>query len=107
MTMLAHFDGRVFVPDGPVALSVGHKVRVEAEPIDEIDDDPDPPGTIGDPQHNDPESIARWIAESDAIPAAVITPEEEADWLEYRKQQNVLHEAKMDALIKRINESSQ
>lgn len=35
----AHFDGRVFVPDGPVSLPVGHRVRVIAEPID----DPTPP----------------------------------------------------------------
>jgi hypothetical protein len=32
MTVNAHFDGRVFVPDGPVDLPVGHRVRVVAEP---------------------------------------------------------------------------
>jgi hypothetical protein len=32
MTMNAHFDGRVFVPDGPVDLPVGQLVRVVAEP---------------------------------------------------------------------------
>ena len=105
MTMLAHFDGRVLVPDGLVPLSIGRKVRVEAEPVDEIDDDPDPPGTEGDEQLNDPESIARWIAEMRAIPAAVMTAEEEADWHEYRKKQNILSEAKMDALIKSLNGS--
>ena len=107
MTISAHFDGRVFVPDGPVPFLIGRKVRVEAEPVDEIDDDPDPPGTLGDEQRNDPESIARWIAEWVSIPAAYMAPEEEADWLAYRKEQNVLNEAKMDALIKRINESTQ
>jgi len=105
--MSAHFDGRVFVPDGPVPLPIGRRVRVEVEPIDALDDDPDPPGTGGDPQHNDPESIARWIAEWDSIPAAVKTPEEEADWLDCRTKQNELHEARMEALIGRINEYSQ
>jgi len=104
--MSAHFDGRVFVPDGPVALPIGRKVRVEVEPIDARDDDPDPPGTLGDEQPNDPEAIARWIAEWRSIPAAAITPEEEADWLEYRKKQRTLDDAKMDALIERINDSS-
>lgn len=106
MTMTAHFDGQVFVPDRPVELPVGRKVRVELEPLNDFDDDPDPPGTDGDPQPNDPESIARWIAESDAIPAAVITPEEEAAWIAYRNAQHVLHESKMDALINRLNESA-
>ena len=31
MTVSAHFDGRVFVPDGPVDLPVGHRVRVVPE----------------------------------------------------------------------------
>ena len=106
MTMTAHFDGQVFVPDRPVELPVGRRVRVEVEPLNEFDDDPDPPGTDGDPQPNDPESIARWIAESQSIPAAYMSPEEEADWLADRKARQVLHEAKMDALLKRLNESA-
>ncbi|MBX9579463.1 MAG: hypothetical protein K2X87_04070 [Gemmataceae bacterium] len=60
------------------------------EPADRLDDpnDPlpppsrweneDPPGTTGDPQHNDPESIAAWIAEFDALPASDLTDEEYA-----------------------------
>jgi hypothetical protein len=31
MTVSAHFDGRVFVPDGPVDLPVGHRVRLVPE----------------------------------------------------------------------------
>lgn len=106
MTMTAHFDGRVFVPESPVSLPIGRKVRIELVPLDSIDDDPDPPGTEGDPQNNDPESIARWIEESDAIPAAVMSLEEEALWLADRKRQHELHDAKMEALIERINEST-
>jgi hypothetical protein len=34
MTIGAHFDGRVFVPDGPIDLPVGHRVRVVAESAD-------------------------------------------------------------------------
>ena len=33
MTVTARFDGRVFVPEGPVDLPVGHMVRVVLEPI--------------------------------------------------------------------------
>jgi len=102
MTISAHFDGQVFVPDDPVTLPVGRKVRVEL--IDAIDDDIDPPGTQGDEQRNDPESIARWIAEWRSIPAAHMAAEEETDWIEYRRQQNSLQESKMDALIESLNE---
>lgn len=34
MTVTAHFDGRVFVPDGPVDLPVGRRVRIVPEPVD-------------------------------------------------------------------------
>lgn len=44
MTVTAHFDGRVFVPDGPVDLPVGRKVRVVVEP----DDEPAPVGSPPD-----------------------------------------------------------
>jgi hypothetical protein len=33
MTIGAHFDGRVFVPDGPIDLPVGHRVRVVPESV--------------------------------------------------------------------------
>jgi hypothetical protein len=32
MSVDARFDGKVFVPDGPVDLPIGQKVRVEIEP---------------------------------------------------------------------------
>ena len=32
MTVGAHFDGRVFVPDGPIDLPVGRRVRVIFDP---------------------------------------------------------------------------
>jgi hypothetical protein len=32
MTVGAHFDGRVFVPDGPIDLPVGSRVRAVPEP---------------------------------------------------------------------------
>ena len=40
MTVNAHFDGRVFVPDGPVDLPVGHRVRV----VPELTAAPEPEG---------------------------------------------------------------
>lgn len=35
MTVTAHFDGRVFVPDGPVDLPVGRRVRLVLEAEEE------------------------------------------------------------------------
>ena len=34
MTVTAHFNGRVFVPDEPVDLPVGSRVRVTPEPAE-------------------------------------------------------------------------
>lgn len=38
MSIDAHFDGKVFVPEEPVDLPVGHKVRVVAESSAETHD---------------------------------------------------------------------
>lgn len=103
MTLTAHFDGKVFIPEGSVSLPVGRKVWIEVDPAELPDDDPDPLGTTGDPQLSDPESIAEWIEEMRSIPAAVLTSEEEAQWRDDRKRRQKLHEAGMDALIERLN----
>lgn len=63
-----------------------------------LQNDNDPPGTTGDPQHNDPESIARWIAAADAIPPVQMTPEEEADWQAARAEQKRLDTESHDRL---------
>ena len=34
MTITAHFNGQVFVPDGPVDLPVGSRVRVVVETVE-------------------------------------------------------------------------
>jgi hypothetical protein len=43
---------------------------------------------------DDPESIARWIAEADAIPPIEMTEQEEADWQAARQAQRALDIAK-------------
>ena len=100
MTMAAHFDGRVFVPECSVSLPIGRKVRVEVEPLEY---DPDPPGTEGEAQPDDPESIARWIEEMRAIPALGITPEEEAEWQADRASRQAMYQSKMDRLIENLH----
>lgn len=49
--------------------------------------DTEPPGTIGNPQPNDPASIAAWLAAFDAIPAVEMTPAEAAEWQAARQAQ--------------------
>jgi len=61
--------------------------------------DADPPGTEGDPQDDDPESVARWIAEANSIPPLTMTAEEEAEWQAARAAQKQLDAAAMDRLI--------
>ena len=34
MTVTAHFNGQVFIPDEPVDLPVGSRVRVVVEPVE-------------------------------------------------------------------------
>ncbi|MBX9626176.1 MAG: hypothetical protein K2X82_20425 [Gemmataceae bacterium] len=69
--------------------------------------DEDPPGTTGDPQHTDPESIAAWIAEYRALPASDLTDEEYAAFkallAEKKAEDTAMSEARMDALIRRYN----
>jgi hypothetical protein len=43
MTIKAHFDGKVLVPDEPVKLEEGQKVSLEISPLE-----PPAPGTAGD-----------------------------------------------------------
>jgi hypothetical protein len=43
-----------------------------------------------DDRDDDAESIARWIAEFDAIPPLEMTPQEEADWQAARQAQHQL-----------------
>ncbi|MBL8865259.1 MAG: hypothetical protein KF873_00035 [Gemmataceae bacterium] len=69
-------DGRI-VPDRPVDWPEGQRLRLE--PVDvELR------GMTEEEQGDDPESIARWIAEMRSIPPIEVTPEEEADWLAWR-----------------------
>jgi hypothetical protein len=66
------------------------------------DDLPDFVGTTGDEQADDPESIARWIAHFDAIPALEMTPEEEAEWKAAREAQKAFELANFEARARRI-----
>jgi hypothetical protein len=36
VTVIARYDGRVFVPEGTVELPVGHRVHLTVQPEDEI-----------------------------------------------------------------------
>jgi hypothetical protein len=47
-------------------------------------------------QGDDPDSIARWIAEFDAIPPLAMTPAEEAEWLAARQAQREFEKATFD-----------
>jgi len=54
-------------------------------------------GTAGmteEEQGDDPESVARWIEEFDAIPPLQMTPEEEAEWQAARQAQREFEKAR-------------
>ncbi len=70
-----------FVPDEPVNWPEGKRVLIAPE-----DQSPISP-VAEDDQDDDPESIARWLAEFDAIPPLPMTPQEEAEWQATRQAQ--------------------
>lgn len=55
-----------------------------------------------DPQRNNPESIARWIAEYDSIPAAYMTQEEESEWQAEKNARKLRDMAAMDEVIRNL-----
>jgi hypothetical protein len=58
----------------------------------------DPPGTIGDEQADDSESVARWLAAFNAIPPLAMSPEEEAAWRAARAEQKRIDTARIERL---------
>jgi hypothetical protein len=76
--------------------------RPEGARLDRPDDPPsrwaddDPPGTTGDPQHDDPESIPAWTAAFDGTPVSEMTDEE------YPAFDAVLAEQRADGLAARM-----
>jgi hypothetical protein len=80
------------IPNEPADWPDGTEVRIE--PITAPAGAPRPDqGDIGmteEEQGDDPESIARWLAEFDAIPPLQMTPEEAAEWRAARKAQREL-----------------
>lgn len=64
-------------------------------------DDPVPGDDI---QADDPESIARWIAEFDAIPPLDMTAEEEAEWQTARKAQKDYEKATFNERADKLRE---
>jgi hypothetical protein len=62
------------------------------------------PAPNDDIQADDPESIARWIAEFDAIPPLEMTAEEEAEWQAARKAQRDFEKATFNERADKLRE---
>ncbi|MSR56756.1 MAG: hypothetical protein EXS05_03675 [Planctomycetaceae bacterium] len=67
------------VPDQPVDWPDGCALRVEPRQAFQIS------GMTEEQQADDPESIALWLAEFNAIPPLCMTPDEEAEMLIWRR----------------------
>ena len=88
-------NGQVIL-DSPADWPEGCRVVVVRDYV------PDFVGTTGDEQADDPESIARWIADFDAIPPLEMTPEEEAEWNAARAAQKAFEIANFEERARRI-----
>lgn len=84
----------------PVSWPDGTLVRIKPIPtVDKVRDDVSF-DMSDDVQKNDPDSIARWLAEFDAISPLQMTPDEEASWQVARDRQKELDQAKHEERIK-------
>ena len=87
-------NGQVILSE-PLRWPDGSEVRVEL--VEAPADRDSPNGAEIDmsevEQGDDPESIARWIAEFEAIPPLEMTPEEEAEWQAARQAQKEFEKA--------------
>src|SRR5271170_7757739 len=74
-------NGQV-VLEGQVDWPEGRRLVVAEDIVTDDDEQPD-----------DPETIARWLAEFEAIPPLEMTAEEEAEWQAARKAQRDLEKS--------------
>jgi len=58
----------------------------------------DPPGTLGDEQSDDPVALAEWLAAFDALPAMIVSREDEAALRAARAEQQKLDAARVAQL---------
>lgn len=79
-TIKATWKNGQIVPDGPVDWTEGCRLVIQPESFSEIE------FMTEEEQGDDPESIARWLAEFDAIPRLPMTAEEEAELMAWRQK---------------------
>ncbi|HYV35361.1 MAG TPA: antitoxin family protein [Gemmataceae bacterium] len=79
----ATYSNGAFIPDGPVQWPEGKRVVVTPA------DQPGVHAMNEDNQGDDPQAIARWIAEFDSIPPLQMTQEEELQWQAARQNLNL------------------
>jgi hypothetical protein len=91
----------------PLAWPDGTEVRVRPISKGGATSDEESAGQemTDDVQADDPESIARWIAEFDAIPPLQMTPAEEAQWQASRNAQRELEKADFARLAARLGDA--
>src|SRR5437763_389721 len=88
-------NGQIIL-DTPADWPEGFRVIVEPAPQDNDF------GMTEDEQSHDPEAVACWIAEFDAIPPLQMTPAEEAEWQAARKAQREYDLSKFEERAKRL-----
>ena len=78
-------NGRINVP-APSEMSEGARVLVEVRPVPEKNSLAESRFMTEEEQSDDPEEIAKWIADIRALPPLTMTPEEEADLAAWRQK---------------------
>jgi hypothetical protein len=96
-------NGQIIISDR-IDWPDGTRVRIEPVPAtsDSGETDPDDLGMSEEAQGGDAESVARWLAEFDAIPPLQMTPEEEAEWQAARKAQKEFEMARFNERAEKL-----
>jgi hypothetical protein len=90
-----YIDGKI-VPDTPPDWPNGLRLVIEATPL--------PPVRMmtDEEQGDDPESIARWLAVFDALPAAAFSPLDDPAVVSWRE---TMHRFNIEAVRKQMQEA--
>ena len=94
--MKGTFRNGQIILDTPADWPDGCRVTVE------LDSPPEITGMTEEEQGDDPESIARWITEFDAIPPLQMSPDEEAAWLAARNTQKQFEKSRFEERAEKL-----
>jgi hypothetical protein len=101
--IMAHFDGKVLVPDAPVQLPVGRPLRVQVDTVDSVTTPVETTMGIRDEDWpTDTAGIARLLALIDGLEPFDMSAAEEAEWRAALQAQKDFDKSKFEERARRL-----